>query len=516
MRTTPPHILVTTPESLYVLLGSRLAAARCWRSVRTVIVDEIHAVAGSKRGSHLALSLERLDALCGAAAGAHRPVGDAEADRRGGALPGRRRRRRDGAPIARSSTSATPRSATSRWSCRRSPLEAVMSNEVWSRSTTASPSWSRSTAPRWSSSTRGAWPSARRATWPSASAREHVAAHHGSLAKEHRLDAEQRLKRGELKVLVATASLELGIDIGDVDLVCQLGSPRSIAAFLQRVGRSGHAVGGMPKGRLFPHIARRAGRVRGAARLRAPRRARRAAHPAGAARRAGAADRRRSRLPRMGRGRAVRRWCARAWPYRDLDARRLRRRACACSPRASPRGAAARGAYLHRDAVTGTLRGAARRAADRAHLRRRDPRHRRLRGACSSRRRTTIGTRQRGLRGREPGRRRLPARQHVATASCASRPARCGSRTRTAQPPNIPFWLGEAPGRSDELSAACRGCAPRSTQRLGATRRRDRGDRRWLRRRHSASTPTRRGQIVDYLAARAGRARRAADAATRS
>src|SRR6185437_813677 len=81
---------------------------------------------------------------------------------------------------------------------------------------------------------------------------EHVAAHHGSLAKEQRLDAEQRLKRGELKALVATASLELGIDIGDVDLVCQIGSPRSIASLLQRVGRSGHAVAGTPKGRLFP------------------------------------------------------------------------------------------------------------------------------------------------------------------------------------------------------------------------------------------------------------------------
>ena len=82
--------------------------------------------------------------------------------------------------------------------------------------------------------------------------KEHVAAHPGSLARELRLDAEQRLKAGQLKVLVATASLELGIDIGDVDLVCQLGSPRAIAAFLQRVGRSGHHVGGVPKGRLFP------------------------------------------------------------------------------------------------------------------------------------------------------------------------------------------------------------------------------------------------------------------------
>src|SRR5262249_20809013 len=81
---------------------------------------------------------------------------------------------------------------------------------------------------------------------------EHVTAHHGSLAKEQRFDAEQRLKTGALKALVATASLELGIDIGDVDLVCQIGSPRSIATFLQRVGRSGHAVTGTPKGRLFP------------------------------------------------------------------------------------------------------------------------------------------------------------------------------------------------------------------------------------------------------------------------
>src|SRR5207237_2380746 len=81
---------------------------------------------------------------------------------------------------------------------------------------------------------------------------EHLGAHHGSLSKEQRFKAEQRLKAGQLKALVATASLELGIDIGDVDLICQLGSPRSIASFLQRVGRSGHAVAGTPKGRLFP------------------------------------------------------------------------------------------------------------------------------------------------------------------------------------------------------------------------------------------------------------------------
>ena len=110
---------------------------------------------------------------------------------------------------------------------------------------------------------------------------EHVAAHHGSLAKERRLDAEQRLKRGELKALVATASLELGIDIGDVDLVCQLSSPRSINAFLQRVGRAGHAVGGTSEGPALRAVARRSGGVRGATRCRAPRRARRAQVPAG-------------------------------------------------------------------------------------------------------------------------------------------------------------------------------------------------------------------------------------------
>ena len=109
---------------------------------------------------------------------------------------------------------------------------------------------------------------------PSLLGEANVAAHHGSLAKEQRLDAEQRLKAGKLQALVATASLELGIDIGDVDLVCQLGSPRSIASFLQRVGRSGHAVGGTPKGRLFPLSRDELVGVHGAARQRAPRRAR--------------------------------------------------------------------------------------------------------------------------------------------------------------------------------------------------------------------------------------------------
>ena len=143
-----------------------------------------------------------------------------------------------------------------------------------------------------------------------------MAAHHGSLARELRLDAEQRLKSGELQALVATASLELGIDIGDVELVCQLGTPRTIAAFLQRVGRAGHSVGGMPKGRLFPFS--RDELCECTALLDAVRRGeldRIAIRQA--AGRARAADRRGGRAPGMGRAGAVRRF-RRAYPYREL------------------------------------------------------------------------------------------------------------------------------------------------------------------------------------------------------
>ncbi|GAA0523036.1 DEAD/DEAH box helicase [Pigmentiphaga daeguensis] len=247
MRKRPPHILVTTPESLYVLLGSD-GGRRMLADVRTVIVDEIHAMAGNKRGSHLALTLERLDALCG-----RRPV--------------------------RIGLSATqkPLSAVARFlagpahadDCaivdvehvrRRDldlelppvPLEAVMATDVWDRvyDRMAELVGQHRTTLVFVNTRRMAERAARHLA--DRLGEEAVAAHHGSLAKEHRLDAEQRLKRGELRVLVATASLELGIDIGDVDLVCQVGSPRTISAFLQRVGRSGHHVGGIPKGRLFP------------------------------------------------------------------------------------------------------------------------------------------------------------------------------------------------------------------------------------------------------------------------
>jgi ATP-dependent Lhr-like helicase len=245
MRRKSPHILVSTPESLYVLLGSDSGRAML-SNVRTVIVDEIHAVAGSKRGSHLALSLERLDALCATApvriglSATQKPL-SLVADFLSGTGPecavvdvGHVRARDLGLELP------------------PVPLEAVMANEVWERvyDRLAELTALHRTTLVFVNTRRMAERMARHLA--DRIGAEHVAAHHGSLAKEYRLDAEQRLKRGELRVLIATASLELGIDIGDVDLVCQIGSPRSIASFLQRVGRSGHHVGGMPKGRLFP------------------------------------------------------------------------------------------------------------------------------------------------------------------------------------------------------------------------------------------------------------------------
>ncbi|MGO4468971.1 DEAD/DEAH box helicase, partial [Pseudoduganella sp. RAF53_2] len=245
MRRKAPHILVSTPESLYVLLGSDSGRAML-STVRTVIVDEIHAVAGSKRGSHLALSLERLDALCAkppvriGLSATQKPL-SLVADFLSGTG-------RDCAIVDVGHVRARDLGLE----LPPVPLEAVMANEVWDRvyDKLAELTALHRTTLVFVNTRRMAERMARHLA--DRIGAEHVAAHHGSLAKEYRLDAEQRLKRGDLRVLIATASLELGIDIGDVDLVCQIGSPRSIASFLQRVGRSGHHVGGMPKGRLFP------------------------------------------------------------------------------------------------------------------------------------------------------------------------------------------------------------------------------------------------------------------------
>ncbi len=250
MRRQPPHIVVTTPESLYVLLGSAGGRAML-ATVRTVIVDEIHAVAGSKRGSHLALSLARLDALCpqppqriGLSA-TQKPL---EAVAR--FLVGRHA---DGTPADCAIVDiGHGRARDLALEIPPVPLEAVMANDVWETvyDRMAELAAAHRTTLVFVNTRRMAERAARHLA--DRLGTHAVAAHHGSLAKETRLDTEQRLKRGELKVLVATASLELGIDIGEVELVCQVGSPRAISALLQRVGRAGHQVGGISKGRLFP------------------------------------------------------------------------------------------------------------------------------------------------------------------------------------------------------------------------------------------------------------------------
>ena len=247
----PPHILVTTPESLYVLLGS-VSGNRMLSTVTTVIVDEIHALAGNKRGSHLSLSLERLQSVCGrkltriGLSATQKPIDEVARFLVGaGAVVG------DMADCeivdigyAKKRDLALELPPT--------PLASLMSNDQWEQvyGRVAELVLIHRTTLVFVNTRRMAERAARHLG--ERLGKDAVAAHHGSLSRETRLDAEQRLKRGELRVLVATASLELGLDIGDVDLVCQLGSPRSIATFLQRAGRSGHAVGGVPKARLFP------------------------------------------------------------------------------------------------------------------------------------------------------------------------------------------------------------------------------------------------------------------------
>jgi len=266
MRRLPPHILVTTPESLYILLTS--ASGRdMLGTVRTVILDEIHALAGSKRGAHLALSLEWLEALAG------RPLQRIGISATQGSvtdvahfLLGTQETRSADVPPAihdRSSLDTQEPSCTiidlghSRHldlglELPASHLEAVMAGEVWGElyDRLADLALAHRTTLIFVNTRRLAERVAHHLS-------EHlgegaVMTHHGSLAWEHRREAEGRLKAGALQALVATASLELGIDIGDIDLVCQLGSPRSVAALLQRVGRSGHALAATPKGQLFP------------------------------------------------------------------------------------------------------------------------------------------------------------------------------------------------------------------------------------------------------------------------
>jgi ATP-dependent Lhr-like helicase len=271
MLRNPPHILVTTPESLYLLLTAGKSREHL-RHVRTVIVDEIHAVADDKRGAHLALSLERLDALvCGdnrLCPGAFLTGRDTPPQRIGLSATQN--------PIElvaqfltgaadRSSHPSQPRCTIIQVGQRRALDLAIEipSDELGSVTTTAmwEEVFDRLAAHALAHRSTLVFVNTRRLVEKIAFALSErltpqlgpdcVAAHHGSLSRELRLDAEQRLKSGEVRILVATASLELGIDIGNVDLVCQIASTRAVAVAMQRVGRAGHWRGAIPKGRLF-------------------------------------------------------------------------------------------------------------------------------------------------------------------------------------------------------------------------------------------------------------------------
>src|SRR5436305_1727752 len=245
MLKCPPHILVTTPESLYIRLTEKKSRA-ILRDVETVIVDEIHAVADDKRGAHLALSLERLEALThrppvriGLSA-TQKPIEDVARFLSG-----------NGRPEPVMVNIGHKRTLDLAVEIPATLLGPIASNEMWDeiydrivqlsdehRSTLVFVNTRRLVE-------RVAHNLAERI------GEENVGAHHGSLSRRLRLDAERKLKEGKIKVLIATASLELGIDIGTVDLVIQISSPRAIAVALQRVGRSGHWRGAVPKGRLF-------------------------------------------------------------------------------------------------------------------------------------------------------------------------------------------------------------------------------------------------------------------------
>ncbi|HEY3486842.1 MAG TPA: DEAD/DEAH box helicase [Gammaproteobacteria bacterium] len=444
MRKMPPHILVTTPESLYILLTSESGRAMLSK-VRKVIVDEIHALAPNKRGAHLALSLERLQALTAR-------------------------------PLTRIGLSATqkPLSTVAEFlvgdraeTCvivdcgyirerdlaielPDSPLEAVMATEVWQNlyDKLAELVRMHKTTLIFVNNRRLAERAARHLGERLDATQ--VAAHHGSLAREHRLDAEQRLKAGQLKVMVATASLELGIDIGDIDLVCQIGSPRSISGFLQRVGRAGHSVGGTPKARLFPTT--RDDLVECAALLDAVRH--------------GELDQ--LQIPKQPlevlaqqivAEISCREWSEqellacmrRALPYRDLPQAVFEDVLAMLADGFSTRRGR-RSAYLHRDAVNGMLRG------------RKNARLTAIMNAGAipdqfdydvilEPEGNFIGSLNEDFAFES-----LPGDifQLGNTSYKILKIERGNVRVEDArgQPPSIPFWLGQAPGRSDELSVA--------------------------------------------------------------
>ncbi len=440
MTKRPPHVVVTTPESLYILLTSD-GGRRVLSTVRTVIVDEIHAVLGDKRGSHLALSLERLDALVRANGGALQRIGLSATQKPladvGRFLVG----------AGRECTLIDEghlRTLDLALEIPDSPLEAICSHETWAEI------YARIAELIEQHRTTLIFVTTRKlservgAELSKLCGERAIACHHSSLSKERRLDAEQRLKAGHLRALVATASLELGIDIGDVDLVVQVGTTRSIAAFLQRVGRSGHGVGRTPKGRLFPLTPDEL--VEGAALLRAVRGGRldRTPQPSAPldilAQQAVAAC-----VPEDWSEDELFETLRRAWPYREL----ARERFDACLALHSVQ-ASGRGGLLSRDSV-----GARVRATKRARI-----------TALTSGGAIPDTTQYRVLLEPE-GVMVGQVDEDFAIESSAGDIFQLGNtswrvlkvesgamRVADAQgaPPSLPFWVGEAPARTRELS----------------------------------------------------------------
>jgi len=248
----PPHVLITTPESLFILLTAE-KSREMLRSARTVIVDEIHAVAGDKRGAHLALTLARLDLLAGrrlqriGLSATQKPI-----DEIARLLVGSDRVTPDGGPLCEIVDTGHKRAMELSIETTDLELGAIASHEL--RATVYDRVVELVNAHR----TTIVFVNTRRLVERVAHAlgerlgSDRVVAHHGSLSRRIRLAAEEKLKTGEVPVVVATASLELGIDVGHVDLVCHLGAPRALATLLQRVGRSGHWLGSVPKGIFFP------------------------------------------------------------------------------------------------------------------------------------------------------------------------------------------------------------------------------------------------------------------------
>jgi len=451
MLRRPPHLIVTTPESLYLLVTAQGSRERL-RRVDTVIVDEIHAVARDKRGSHLALTLERLAALCEAEpvriglSATQKPI-ETVARLLVGAGAGREEP--DGSPRCRIVDHGHRRALDVAIELPQSELEAVASHEQLGEI------FDRIAALVESHRTTLVFVNTRRMAERVAHGlgerlgEDRVAAHHGSLSKDRRARLEARLRAGDLAALVATASLELGIDIGPIELVCQLGSPRSLATFLQRVGRSGHARGAVPRGRLFP--ATRDELVECAALLRGVR--------------AGRLDRLEPpEEPLDILAQQLVAACA-AEDWREDDLFELVRRAAPYARLARgdfdeivellaegvATGRGRRGAYLHRDRVHGRLRGrrGARIAALAAGGAIPDTADYRVVADPDD---TFVGT----------------VNEDFAIESMAGDVFLLGStswRIRRVEsgvvrvvdaagaPPSVPFWLGEAPARTRELSA---------------------------------------------------------------